>query len=81
MSQPTKAMIKSWFNVFISALITAVLVILTSNNGTIPMDGELWLGALISAVVAVLPVIKNYFDSTDPRYGKVNTVEEIVVEG
>lgn len=81
MSQPTKAMIKSWFNVFISALITAVLVILTSNNGTIPMDVELWLGALISAVVAVLPVIKNYFDATDPRYGKVNTVEEIIVEG
>lgn len=71
MSQQTKAMLKSWFNVFISALITAVLVILTSNNGTIPLDGELWLGALISAVVAVLPVIKNYFDTNDPRYGNV----------
>jgi uncharacterized membrane protein YgaE (UPF0421/DUF939 family) len=70
MSDQTKAMLKSWFNVFISALITAVLVILTSNNGTIPMDGELWLGALISAVVAVLPVIKNYFDTSDHRYGK-----------
>lgn len=71
MSEQMKAMLKSWSNVFISALITAVLVILTSNNGTIPMDGELWLGALISAVVAVLPVIKNYFDTSDPRYGKV----------
>lgn len=69
MSTQTKAMLKSWFNVFISALIAAVLVILTSNNGTIPLDGELWLGALISAVVAVLPVIKNYFDTKDPRYG------------
>lgn len=70
MSKQTKAMLKSWFNVFVSALITAVLVILTSNNGTIPLDGELWLGALISAVVAVLPVIKNYFDKSDTRYGK-----------
>lgn len=80
MSQQTKAMIKSWFNVFISALITAVLVILTSNNGTIPLDGELWLGALISAVVAVLPVIKNYFDPNDPRYGRVNSEEMVVID-
>lgn len=71
MSDTTKAMLKSWFNVFISALITAVLTILTMNNGTIPLDGELWLGALISAVVAVLPVVKNYFDKNDPRYGRV----------
>jgi hypothetical protein len=71
MSTTTKNMLKSWLNVFVSALITAVLVIFTSNNGTIPMDGELWLGALISAVVAVLPVIKNYFDKSDARYGKV----------
>ena len=71
MSRQTKAMLKSWLNVFISALITAVRVILTTNNGTIPLDGELWLSALISAVVAVLPVIKNYFDKNDPRYGKV----------
>lgn len=78
MSDQTKAMLHSWFNVFISALITAVLVILTSNNGTIPLDGELWLGALISAVVAVLPVIKNYFDVKDPRYGKVEHQETIV---
>lgn len=75
MSKQTKAMLKSWFNTFISALITAVLVILTSNNMTIPMDGEIWLGALISAVVAVLPVIKNYFDSNDPRYGRGSSTE------
>ena len=74
MSKQTKAMLNSWLNVFVSALITAVLVIFTSNNGTIPLDGELWLGALISAVVAVLPVIKNYFDKNDPRYGKGSAV-------
>jgi hypothetical protein len=75
MSHGTKAMIKSWFNVFISALITAVLVVFTSNAGTIPLDGEIWLVVLISALVAVLPVIKNYFDTSDPRYGKGELVE------
>lgn len=70
MSKQTKAMLNSWLNVFVSALITSVLVILTQNNGTIPMDGQTWLAAVISAVVAVLPVIKNYFDKNDTRYGK-----------
>ena len=69
MSQQTKAMIKSWANVFFAAVITAVLVILTSNGGTIPLDGETWLSVLIAGLVAVLPVIKNYFDKNDPRYG------------
>jgi hypothetical protein len=70
MSIQTKAMLRSWFNVFISALITAVLVVFTENGGTIPVDGATWLAVLISAVVAVLPVIKNYFDTGDHRYGK-----------
>ena len=70
MSKQTKAMLKSWFNVFISALITSVLVVLTENNGSVPLDGKTWLAVLISAVVAVLPVIKNYFDTSDTRYGK-----------
>ena len=72
MSTQTKAMIRSWINVFVSALITSVLVILTQNNGTIPMDGATWLAAVISAVVAVLPVIRNYFDKDYPLYGKEN---------
>jgi len=75
MSHNIKAMIKSWLNVFISALITAVLIVFASNNGSIPLDGEIWLGVLISAVVAVLPVVKNYFDTSDPRYGAGSSVE------
>jgi len=75
MSVQTKAMIRSWGNVFVSALITAVLVVFTSNSGSIPLDGEIWLGVLISAVVAVLPVVKNYFDTSDPRYGAGSSVE------
>jgi len=75
MSTEMKAMFRSWLNVFISALITSVLVVLTENGGTIPMNGETWLAVFISAAVAVLPVIKNYFDKNDPRYGKVATSE------
>lgn len=70
MSTETKNMLRSWFNVFIAAIITAVLVVLTENNGTIPLDGKTWLGVLIAGLVAVLPVIKNYFDKNDPRYGR-----------
>ena len=75
MSQETKTMLKSWANVFIAAVITAVLVIFTSNSGTIPLDGETWLSVLIAGLVAVLPVAKNYFDTKDPRYGKVTSTE------
>lgn len=70
MSTQTKNMLKSWLNVFIAAIITAVLVVLTENNGQIPLDGKTWLGVLIAGLVAVLPVIKNYFDKNDPRYGR-----------
>lgn len=70
MSKQTKAMFTSWLNVFVSTLIAGVLTVLTTNNGVIPMDGKTWLGVVIAAVVAVLPVIKNYFDKNDPRYGK-----------
>ena len=66
MSEQTKAMLKSWLNVFVASLITALIVVL--GDGNISVE-DLWY-VLVSAVVAVLPVIKNYFDSSDTRYGK-----------
>jgi hypothetical protein len=66
MSEQTKAMLKSWANVFVASLITALIVVL--GDGQISVE-DLWY-VLVSAVVAVLPVIKNYFDTSDPRYGK-----------
>lgn len=71
MSNQNKAMLRSWLNVFVSALIASVLVVFTENSGSIPLEGKTWTAVLISAVVAVLPVIKNYFDTHDPRYGRV----------
>ena len=66
MSSKTKAMLKSWFNVFIAAAITALIVVL--GDGQITVE-DLWY-VLVAGIVAVLPVIKNYFDPSDPRYGK-----------
>ncbi len=66
MSEQTKAMLKSWLNVFVASLITALIVVI--GDGSITVE-DLWY-VLVSAAVAVLPVIKNYFDTNDPRYGK-----------
>jgi hypothetical protein len=71
MSHETKAILKSWANVFIASLITALIVVL--GDGQISVE-DLWY-VLVSAAVAVLPVMKNYFDTNDHRYGK-GCVEE-----
>ena len=66
MSHETKAMIRSWFNVFVAAVITALIVVL--GDGQISVE-DLWY-VVVAGLVAVLPVIKNYFDKQDPRYGR-----------
>ena len=71
MSNETKAMLKSWLNVFMASLITAVIVVL--GDGTVTVE-DLWY-VLVSAAIAVLPVIKNYFDPSDTRYGKGSAAE------
>jgi branched-subunit amino acid transport protein len=65
-SSQTKAMLKSWLNVFVAAVITALIVVL--GDGGISVE-DLWY-VLVAGLVAVLPVVKNYFDPNDPRYGK-----------
>lgn len=68
MSKETKAMLKSWFNVFIAALLSALIVVF--GDGQITVE-DLWY-VLSAGIIAVLPVIKNYFDKNDPRYGRTN---------
>jgi hypothetical protein len=63
-------MLSSWFNAFMAAIVTAAIVVLTSNGGSIPMDWQTWSGVLVAGVVAVLPVIKNYFSTAYTLYGK-----------
>ena len=66
MTTQFKAMLNSWANVFIASVITALIVVL--GDGALTWN-DLWY-VLIAGVVAVLPVIKNYFDNNDTRYGK-----------
>lgn len=66
LSKQTKAMLKSWLNVFVAAVITALIVVL--GDGNISVE-DLWY-VLVAGLIAVLPVAKNYFDKNDTRYGK-----------
>jgi membrane protein implicated in regulation of membrane protease activity len=59
MSPDVKAMIASWIKVFLSAVLTAM------GSGD-----WYWQTLLFAGLVAVLPVIKNWLDESDPRYGK-----------
>lgn len=69
MSQQTKAMLKSWANVFMAAVITALLVVIVDTQ-TLALDWKTVEAILIAGIVAVLPVVRNYFDKNDHRYGK-----------
>ena len=69
MSTKTKAMIKSWVNAFFAAVVTALLVVIV-NTQTLALDWKTIEAILIAGLVAVLPVIRNYFDKSDTRYGK-----------
>jgi hypothetical protein len=69
MSQQTKAMLKSWGNVFIAAVITALLVVIVDTK-TLALDWKTLEAVIVAGLVAVLPVVKNYFDTSDHRYGK-----------
>jgi uncharacterized membrane protein len=64
-----KAMLKSWGNIFLAALITAFLVVIVETK-TLALNWETLEAVLIAGLVAVLPVIKNYLDSSDHRYGR-----------
>ncbi len=66
LSNQTKAMLKSWANVFVAAVITALIVVL--GDGAVTVE-DLWY-ILVAGLVAVLPVVKNYFDKNDTRYGR-----------
>lgn len=69
MSDQTKSMLKSWFNVFIAAVITALTVTIVDKQ-TLSLDWNTLEAIIIAGLVAVLPVIKNYFDTADTRYGR-----------
>ena len=69
MSAQTKSMLRSWFNVFIAAVITSLTVTIVDKQ-TLALDWNTVEAIIIAGLVAVLPVIKNYFDKSDTRYGR-----------
>jgi len=69
MSEQTKAMLKSWFNAFMVAILASLITILAQTH-TLALDWDSIMTVLYSGVIAVLPVIKNYFDSGYTGYGK-----------
>ncbi len=63
------AVVKSWARVFAAAVI-ASFVTLVASSGTVALDGEAAMAILVSGIVAVGPVILNWLNKDDPRYGK-----------
>lgn len=74
MSQQTINMLKSWVGTFAAAAIAALLAVLVSTKD-FPTDGTGWKAIGIAGLLAVLPVIRNYFDSNYTGYGKGSTTE------
>jgi hypothetical protein len=73
MSQSTKNLLKSWAGSFVAAAITALLAILITQN-SIPADWHTWETIIIAGLVSVLPVIRNFLDSSYAGYGKTAPV-------
>lgn len=69
MNIKTKAMLYSWLKVFGAAVLTAFVTIVASTQD-IPTSKEAWIGILVAGVLAVGPVVINYLNPNDPRYGK-----------
>lgn len=67
MSSQVKAMVGSWARVFLVAVITAFLAMQTP-----PWDvtGDQWLAVLWAGILSVLPVVLNWLNPNDPRYGR-----------
>jgi hypothetical protein len=66
MSNQSLAVVWSWLRVFLAAFITATLVDI-ANGG---LDGINWEAILIAGIVAVGPVVVNWLNAGDPRYGR-----------
>lgn len=61
--------LKSWARVFGAALLTAFLTIIGTTQA-LPTSQEAWMGILIAGIMAVGPVILNWLNPNDTRYGR-----------
>jgi hypothetical protein len=69
MSNANKAMLRTWVNTFMSAILASLTTILVTTQ-SLALDWVTLQAVLYSGVIAVLPVIKNYFDKGYDQYGK-----------
>ena len=59
----------SWVKVFLSAILGFILNNLSKGGSILDVD---WQALLSAGVAAVLPVIINWLNPADTRYGKVD---------
>ena len=64
MSEQIVNVLWSWARVFLAAALTYILTALTGGGG---ID---WRGVLIAGAVSLLPVVINWLNANDPRYGR-----------
>lgn len=69
MNSKTKAMLMSWLRVFAAAVLTAFVTIVASTQ-SLPTSSDAWIGILVAGILSVGPVIINWLNPNDPRYGR-----------
>lgn len=71
----SNTIVGSWTKVFISAAILQLSNYL-SHGKAIVINKELLLDLFMAGLIATLPVIYNYLNPNDPRYGRNKTPQE-----
>ena len=64
-----KELVFSWLKVFGASVLSAFFVVLTATQA-LPTSTEAWQGILIAGLVSVIPVIINWLNPNDTRYGR-----------
>lgn len=66
----------SWLKMFLAAALSQYLIVLTDPNQTV-LSWQTLQNIGIAGGVVVLPVIINWLNKADPRYGKNKTTEVV----
>lgn len=64
-----KEVVFSWLKVFAASALTAFVTIVASTK-ELPTTSEAWTGILVAGILAVGPVIINWLNPHDTRYGR-----------
>lgn len=74
MSNFLNTAVGGWLKVFLATILSLVLVNMSNGQDIFSMD---WKQIVSGAVAALIPVLINWLNPNDPRYG-VNKTTEIV---